>query len=159
VLLAAGQSAAALHPQVSVPGSHCAPFAVVHTAQLPEPPHAAGIVPATQALPEQQNPPLHEPLPVAPQADVQMPAVHVGVPAAHGAAQAWPFSPHARFPVPDTQIPASQQPPLHCVSLVPRQAFVQRWVLVLQAWPPAVAVAAAQSLCELHPHMSVVGSH
>jgi hypothetical protein len=158
VPLAATQSACALQPQVSVIGSHCAPLAVVQTAQMPEPPHAGGWVPATHVFPEQQKPPLHVPSPATPQADVQLPAEHVGVPAPQGM-QVEPPVAHAPFAVPGAQLPPLQQPPLHAVSLVPRQPPPQTCVLVLQASPGLPPVATWQSDDALHPQVSVVGSH
>jgi hypothetical protein len=158
VPLAARQSACELHPHVSVVGSHCAPLAVVQTAQMPDPPHAGGRVPATHVFPEQQKPPLHVPSPATPQADVHPPEEHVGVPAPQGA-QVMPLFPQAPFAVPAAQLPPLQQPPLHAVSLVPRHPVPQTCVLVLQASPALFPVAAGQSDDALHPHVSVVGSH
>jgi hypothetical protein len=133
VPFAAGQSVCEPHPQVSVAASHTAPPALLQTAHVPDPPHAAGSVPATQAPPEQQKPPLHVPSLPAPQADVHDPATpHVGAPAAHGV-QAVPPVPHAPFVVPDVQLPALQHPPLHAVSFGPAHALPHVCVLVLQA--------------------------
>jgi hypothetical protein len=118
---------------VSVLGSHLEPFEPpVQTAQVPEPPHASGWVPATHTLLEQQNPLVHVPSLDPPHADVQAPALHVGVPAPQGA-QACPLPPHAPFAVPAAHVPALQQPRLHPVSLAPRQAVPHVCVLVLQA--------------------------
>ena len=121
------------HPHSRL-GSHFVPLALpVQTAQVPDPPHAVGWSPATQELPEQQNPPLHVPSPVAPQDVVhEPPAVHVGVPAVHGE-HVWPFAPHAPFAVPVTHVPALQQPPLHPVWFVPRHALPQVCAFVSQA--------------------------
>ena len=145
-----------------VAASHREPFGLaglpLQTAQVPEAPHAPGSVPATQDVPEQQKPPLHEPLPVAPQVDVHAPFVHVGVPSRQGE-QAWPVPPHAPFCVPVAQLPPLQQPPLHGVWLAPPQAAPHLWVPVSHACPAAMPVAATQSVAESHPHVSVPGSH
>jgi len=133
VPFAAGQSVCDSHPQVSVGASQIAPPALLQTAHVPDPPHAAGSVPATQALPEQQKPPLHVPSLPAPQADVHAPAtLHVGVPPAQGPHVAPPV-PHAPFVVPEAQLPALQHPPLHAVSFAPAHALPHVCVFVLQA--------------------------
>jgi hypothetical protein len=116
--VAAGQSAAASHPHVSVLASHFEPIALpTQLAHAPAPPHAVLCVPLTQAPVEQQNPPEHTPSFTAPHADVHTPEAHVGVPPPHGA-HAPPLAPQAAFWVPATQVPALlQHPPLHaCVA-------------------------------------------
>jgi hypothetical protein len=124
--LAAWQSDCELHPHVSVPGSHCAPLAVVQTAHVPDPPHAVGMVPATQAPAEQQKPPLHAPSGPVPQADVHAPPAQVGVPAPQ-TAQAAPLVPQAPLPTPTTQVFPEQHPPLHvCVA---SHVVEQTWLL------------------------------
>jgi hypothetical protein len=133
---------------MSVVGSHWAPIAAEHTAHVPVPPHAPGAVPLMQALPEQQNPPLHVPSPPAPHAEVHAPAVHVGVPAPQ-TAQAAPFEPQAPFATPETHVPAvPQQPVLH--AFPGPQLLEQRCDVVLQV------SSAGQSVTALQPQVPPV---
>jgi hypothetical protein len=144
---AAGQSDCEVHPHVSVVSTHSPPAALpVHTAHVPEPPHAPGAVPATHAPAEQQVPPPHVPSPPAPHAAVHVPAVHVGVAPAQ-TEHAAPALPQAPFCVPATHVPpVPQQPVLHgCVA---SQVVEQRWVVVLQV------SSAGQSLTPLQPHVA-----
>ena len=157
VPFAAAQSVCESHPQVSDDASHTAPSAVLHTAHVTDPPHAPGRVPATHAPPVQQKPPVQVPSLPAPQADVHAPAAHVGVPAPQGV-QVAPVA-HAPFAVPGAQSPALQHPPLHAVWLVPSQPLPHVCVLVLQASPAFVPLAAAQSVWASHPQVSVADSH
>jgi hypothetical protein len=132
----------ASQPHVSVPGSHFSPLALpVQTAHVPEPPHAPAVFPVTQVAPEQQEPASHAPLPAAPHAEVQAPAVHVGVAPPHPL-QARPFVPQAPFAVPAAQLPPLQQPPLHaCVGV---HLVVHCEVDVSQAQPAWQSVVAPQ---------------
>ena len=157
--LAAAQSVCELHPHVSVEGSHTAPFTpAAQTAQIPEPPHAPGVVPLTQLAPEQQNPPVHAPSEPAPHAAVHPPEAHVGVPAVQRA-HACPFEPHVVLPVPGSQVPELQHPPLHAVWLAPSHELVHVCALVSHALPAAPPFSAGQSEAASHPHVSVDGSH
>jgi len=151
--LAAAQSVCELHPHVSVEGSHTAPFtAAEQTAQIPEPPHAPGVVPLTQVAPEQQNPAAHAPSPATPHAAVHEPETQVGVPAVQ-TAHACPFDPHVPLPVPASHVPELQHPPLHAVWLGPSHELVHVCALVSHALPGGQSEAAS------HPHVSVDGSH
>ena len=111
--LAAGQSDCELQPHVSVVGSHTAPLKLpTQLMHVPDAPHVGACVPAMQAAPEQQKPPLHVPSPPAPHADVHPPPAQVGVPAPQ-TAHVCPAAPQAPFVPPAMQVPPWQQPPLH----------------------------------------------
>jgi hypothetical protein len=118
-------------------------------AHVPDPPHAEVCVPETQALPEQQNPALQLPAPLAPHAEVHTPPVHVGVPAAQ-IAQPRPPAPHAPLPVPATHVPAlPQHPPLH--GWVASHALTQTCAAP-QAWSAGQSVAVLQPQDEPFSH-------
>ncbi len=142
---------------MSVPGSHCAPFASVQTAHVPEPPHAVAWLPVTQEPIEQHVPAPQVPLPAPPQAAVHALPTHDGVAPEHGP-QACPLPPQAVFTLPAVHIPPLQQPPLHPVSLVPRHAVPHACVIVLQACPAPRPTAGAHSAAVSHPQVSVPGS-
>ena len=86
----------------------------------------------------------------------QTPETHVG-PGLQEAqeAQMAPAVPQAVFELPALQSPFAtlQQPPLQAVSPGMLHAFVQVWLIVLQAWPgvPAPGFAAAQSVATWQP--------
>lgn len=143
---AAAQSVADSQPHVSVPGSHFVPTGLpVHTAHVPEPPHAPGVLPATHALPEQQKPPSHAPLPAAPHAEVHAPDVHVGVPPPQPL-HARPSPPHAPFAVPATQLPPlAQHPPL--------QACAGAQLVVHWDFDVSHAQSGRQSVAAKQPHV------
>ncbi len=62
-----------------------------------------------------------------------------------------PSSPHSSFAVPDWQLPPLQHPPLHTVVFALHE-FPHVWVVVLQACPEAVPLAAGQSSALPQPH-------
>ncbi len=145
--LAAGQSVAELHPQAPLTQLEPAPFPE-HVAHVPDVPHAAGLLaPLTHALPEQQKPPLHVPLPAAPHADVHAPPMQVGVPAPH-TAHARPLVPHAPLPLPATHVPALQHPsPQGCDASQPA---------AMMHAPLMHVMGSGQSLSLVQPHTPVV---
>lgn len=112
-------------------------------AHVPEEPHIVALVePATQAPPEQQNPPLHVPSVPPPHAEVHVPLLpQVGVAPLQALHE--PEPPHAPFCVPGWQWVPSQQPPLQ--ARPPEQVLAH----VALLWH---AVFAGQSDAAPQPH-------
>jgi hypothetical protein len=77
----------------------CPVEALLQSAQTPEKPHELSAEPRVQLPFLQQYPPLQVPFPAAPHADVQLPALQVGV-AFVQAAHAPPPAPQRLFDVP-----------------------------------------------------------
>ena len=145
-----------------------------HAEQVPLVPHAAGVVPAAQVpvlapAAMEQQPPLHVPVQVAPQApfthasfagqslsavQTHLPAaLHVGAPAPQTAHA--PLAPHAAAVEPNEHVPEvapaaiEQQPPLHVpVHVVPHTPLTHAWFV-------------GHWLSELQPHGPVarLGKH
>ena len=124
----------------------------VQSSQAPVDPQAVSAVPATQVVPEQQYPPPQVPS-VGPVLHwlAQAPLTQVGVPAVQ--AVHTPLVPQVALARPALQVPlvaAEQQPPLQ--AWVELHASVHMLLVVSQASPAAVAVAASQSVVAVQPH-------
>jgi hypothetical protein len=145
VTFARRQSPEPLHPQV--PPTQAAPASApaVQSRQAPLEPHEVAEL-AVHFPDLQQLPPVHVPLPGAPQSAVHVPLLHVGVAPAH-AEHTPPSLPHAALTVPAWHVPftaAEQHPPLQaCCEL-------QDVVHVLVA--PSHAMPVGQSALVEHPH-------
>jgi hypothetical protein len=147
----AGQSDAAMHPQVALTQADPVAFPVQLTQFGPQP----NVPCVTQALRWQQVPGPQGPSPGKPHAAAHVPsAPQVGAVPAQTAHVA-PLEPQAPFTVPAAHRPVSQQPPLHAVWVAAPHVAPHVCVDVSHAIPGGHSVDA------VHPHAPppAVGSH